>query len=64
MVKNKFIDWPVWWWWVGLFRCRDHGFGILRNIQCWIIGHDDVFWFNAGGTEPDMCCKNCNENLS
>ncbi|CAB4176892.1 hypothetical protein UFOVP1672_57 [uncultured Caudovirales phage] len=26
-------------------------------------GHDDVWWFNLGGYEPDMHCKRCGKDL-
>lgn len=35
-----------------------------RNILCRVKGHPDgVIWYNPAGSEPDMRCKNCSEDL-
>ena len=52
------------WWWKCLFRCRNHGYGYWRNVQCLIKGkHDPVIWYTSSGLEPDMRCQNCAEDL-
>jgi hypothetical protein len=36
-----------------------------RLIICRWRGHKDgVVWYNPGGLEPDLHCKNCGEDLS
>ncbi len=36
----------------------------LKVIICRINGHKKgPVWFNAGGFEPDMSCKNCGDQL-
>jgi hypothetical protein len=36
----------------------------LRAIWCRWRGHPEgVWWFNAGGSEPDMHCKGCGDDL-
>jgi len=36
----------------------------IRKVICRIKGHPaGVIWFNVGGTEPDMRCKNCKDEL-
>jgi hypothetical protein len=34
-----------------------------RNLWCRLTGHRDVYWYNAGGDEPDMHCTGCGEDL-
>jgi hypothetical protein len=35
-----------------------------RNFICRARGHPTgVWWFNAGRNDPDMHCKNCDEDL-
>jgi hypothetical protein len=51
------------WWWAGLFRCRDHGYGLWRNVWCWVRGHGAVRWYNVSGSEPDMRCRYCGEDI-
>ena len=35
----------------------------FKTLFCRFRGHGDVIWFNSGGLEPDMRCKNCGEDL-
>jgi len=36
----------------------------FRALICRWRGHPcGVVWYNAGGTEPDMHCKNCGDDL-
>jgi len=36
----------------------------LRAIICRIGGHScGVVWYNPGGTQPNMCCRNCGDDL-
>lgn len=60
-------------WWAYLLekpeRNRDGAIGRLRDwwtsILCRLKGHPyGVVWFNVGGYEPDMHCKNCGDDLS
>ena len=52
------------WWWRGLLLCRNFGFGVWRNVWCWIRGrHGDPIWYNGAGLEPDMRCQDCGEDL-
>lgn len=47
-------------WWRYLFAgCKG-----WTNFRCRARGHPHgVWWHNAGGDEPDMRCKNCDEDL-
>ena len=37
----------------------------LRAIVCRWQGHKcGVIWYNSGGLEPDMHCRNCGDDLS
>lgn len=36
----------------------------IRTIICRAKGHPaGVWWYNINGSEPDMHCKNCGEDL-
>ena len=36
----------------------------IRKIICRYKGHPDgVWWYNLNGSEPDMHCKNCGDDL-
>jgi hypothetical protein len=36
----------------------------FRALVCRGKGHPDgVIWYNPGGLEPDMHCKNCGDDL-
>lgn len=54
---------PVWLdyhWWRYVFAKHE---GIL-NIWCRMRGHPNgVVWYRSYGLEPDMCCKDCGEDL-
>jgi hypothetical protein len=53
----RWLDWRVWYW-----ACTDHtGW---RNIFCRMRGHQaGVVWYDPTGSEPDMHCRNCDEDL-
>ncbi len=37
----------------------------IRTVLCRWRGHPcGVWWYNVGGFEPDMRCKNCGDDLS
>ena len=38
--------------------------GWFRTMLCRLRGHPaGVWWFNPGGLEPDMHCRNCGDDL-
>jgi len=52
--------WFARWWWSYLLD----GCSGPENFVCRVRGHPyGIVWFNVGGTEPDMHCKNCGEDL-
>ena len=53
----------IWWKIKYLSEAKDHGYGYWRNFWCRLIGHTDVWWFNAVALEPNMRCSRCNEDL-
>ena len=47
------------WWYQYLFKdCEG-----WTNFWCRLCGHPGVVWYDPLGTEPDMSCKRCGENL-
>jgi hypothetical protein len=47
-------------WWQYLLAGRPS----WGRLLCRAKGHPNgVWWFNVGGVEPDMRCKDCGENL-
>lgn len=51
-------------WWAYLLAPRsDRSISWLAVILCRARGHDKVVWFNIGGTEPDMHCMTCRDDL-
>jgi hypothetical protein len=44
---------------------RPHGYlGLFRTAWCRLRGHPaGVVFYDPIGTEPDMTCKNCGDNL-
>lgn len=47
------------WWKYLLTDCTG-----WTNFWCRVRGHPyGVGWYNAGGLEPDMQCRNCGEDL-
>jgi hypothetical protein len=65
----KFTRWVDPWWWQYLLDNHDYRHPNLiwpgwTKFRCRIKGHPGGVWFfNAGGTEPDMTCKNCGDDL-
>jgi len=73
------LRWAVWkilrWfdlsWWQYLLDTRvstrfppKYGWLGWGRLWCRIQGHrSGVIWFNPGGFEPDMHCKNCGDDL-
>lgn len=35
----------------------------IRAIQCRLLGHTGVVWYNASGFEPNMECRRCGKDL-
>ena len=51
-------------WWGYLFSERHGDIGAIRTAICRAKGHRcGVWWYNLGGLEPDMRCKNCHDDL-
>lgn len=51
-------------WWAYLFSKRYNDIGAIRTAICRTNGHRcGVWWYNLTGLEPDMRCKNCNDDL-
>lgn len=48
----------------GLIQSEGLAFA-LRRMVCRLYGHQPhgVVWYNPGGFEPDMSCRNCGEDL-
>jgi hypothetical protein len=59
-IFNFISTWTSYSWWLYLLeRPRN-----WQRFICRIKGHPEgVRWYNVGGTEPDMRCKNCGDNL-
>lgn len=63
--------WPEWKWAMRLsYRSEVFGwvmrhiFGKVGRFACRWRGHPaGVYWFTSTGTEPDMRCKGCGEDL-
>lgn len=52
------------WFTIYWYRYLFSGCTGIRNFICRMKGHPSgVIWFNSCGLEPDMHCKNCNEDL-
>lgn len=64
------------WWWKLEWWCSQDGRRYLlsprrddddpwwRVIRCRLRGHPcGVVWYNPGGLEPDMTCKECGDDL-
>lgn len=50
-------------WWVYLLG-KTNGCGLLTAAICRAKGHPcGVVWDNPSGSEPDMTCKNCGDDL-
>jgi hypothetical protein len=59
------LAWPIYrwfmphWWSYLLTGCKG-----WTNFWCRVHGHPaGVWWYTASGFEPDMHCRNCEENL-
>lgn len=65
----KLTRWFTSSWWGYIFgpmngRYSDEWFWRIRIVWCRIRNHPaGVVWYNPGGFEPDMICKNCGEDL-
>lgn len=50
--------------WKYLLEPKDDETSWFKVIRCRAKGHPfGVVWFNSYGLEPDMHCKNCNDDL-
>lgn len=62
----KIIRWFDKWWWIYLFKKPSSysDAGWLRAIWCRLRNHPaGVWYYNPGGWEPNMRCKNCGDDL-
>lgn len=52
-------------WWEYLLAKKDEDESWWTVINCRRRGHPyGVIWYSSYGTEPDMTCKNCGDDLS
>lgn len=52
-------------WWRYLFGKRNGDIGVIRTAICRAKNHScGVWYYNPTGLEPDMHCKNCEDDLS
>ena len=59
----RYVLWGVSGTWGGKYEKPRFITG-LRHLVCRWRGHPaGVGWFNAGGLEPDMHCRNCGDDL-
>lgn len=57
---NNITLWFTYNWWKYLLQKPFS----LRTLFCRVRKHPyGVVWFNPSGTEPDMSCKNCGDDL-
>lgn len=60
----RYLFAPVTRGWLG-YRWYHRPLGYLNAIWCRYRDHPaGVFWFNAGGYEPDMTCRGCGDDLA
>jgi hypothetical protein len=58
------MKWISLWWWKYLFEKPNGDLGRIRTAVCRARNHPEgVWWYNMNGDEPDMHCKNCNDDL-
>jgi len=51
-------------WWKYIFGKPRYS-NILRTALCRARNHPcGVLWYNSTGTEPNMTCRNCGDDLS
>ena len=65
-MKMIVAPWSVWWWRYILARrtWRGRDVHLAQVIWCRLRNHPaGVVWYNAGGTEPDMHCRHCGDDL-
>ena len=49
---------------VYLLARKNSDTSLIKTIVCRAKGHScGVVWFNPSGLEPDMHCRNCNDDL-
>jgi hypothetical protein len=60
MTAWHFYRWLTRAWWRHLLAgCKG-----WRHFRCRLRGHPrGVVWYNVGGSEPDMRCRDCGEYL-
>jgi hypothetical protein len=62
------MKWLTYLWWNYLItgRCYPKDKPVIgwRQFWCRLRGHPcGPIWYNPGGLEPDMSCKNCGDQL-
>ena len=62
------IKWFSIWWWKYLFEprksWRQQAVSWLTTMRCRLAYHPcGTVYYNPGGLEPDMRCKDCGEDL-
>ena len=60
------MHWFTFTWWGYLFapRSKYSDLGKIRTAICRARSHPvGVWWYNPHRTEPDMRCKNCDDDL-
>lgn len=50
-------------WWKYVFAPKNYGYTWFETIVCRIRGHDGPIWYNPGGSEPNMHCTGCGDDL-
>jgi len=61
-----FTKWLSIEWWKYLFapRNRNSDLSKIKTVICRARNHPaGVRWYNPGGIEPDMHCRNCGDDL-
>jgi len=61
-----FTKWLSIEWWKYLFAPRNSNsdLGRIRTAICRVRNHPaGVWWYNPGGIEPNMHCRNCGDDL-
>lgn len=58
------MRWLSFLWYKYLFSNIPIDSNIFKSVVCRLQKHKcGVVWYNIGGVEPDMHCKNCGEDL-
>jgi len=73
-MSNEEVDWRPYWafadWWRYIFasvrwqqKICDHWWWARIPLCRWRGHPAGVQWYNPGGMEPDMTCKECGDDL-